>query len=356
MNEDFKNLLSNAKNICLIPSQEPEALAASLALFYTLRELHKNVNVTNETLPKNLAFLVPSLDFISFPKDMVISIPKTAADVSQVYYEKNDDALKIHLTLAGGMLKKEDVQLYFTQTKPDVVITLGIQNFQQELEKKLDSFGFLLGAPIVNLDNHPENVAFGKVNIVEHKSLAELVLGIFKDLLHTDIKSRAADCLLAGLALYYENFKSEKVHPEVFSTASLLIKHGANYQTVSHQVFQSGPQELAMLGSILQQAAAAQDMATITFEAPEFYDFSQLQARMMVEKLKGLGIQQSVLALWKSHNSAPATKGFFYSPKANLINKLAQHQAATINNGWVFLNLEGQDIKAHQEIITNILR
>src|SRR3989344_3940682 len=180
--QEIKQLIIDAKNICVIPSQtnEPESLSAALALFYTLKEIGKNVNLIIQELPENLGFLTPSLDYISQPKNFVISIPKSAAQISQVYYEKSDENLKIHLTIDSGTIKKDNISLYFSDAKPDLIITLGIHDFQKELEGKLDSFGFLLESPILNIDNslepfgsaQGENKKFGKINIIESKSLS----------------------------------------------------------------------------------------------------------------------------------------------------------------------------------------
>ena len=134
MSEEIKKLITEAKNICVIPSQnnEPESLTATLALFYTLRELGKNVNLIIENLPEKLNFLIPSLDFITQPKNFIISIPKNVADISQVYYEKSDSDLKIHLTISSGNIKKDAISFYFSDAKPDLIITLGIKDFRKE--------------------------------------------------------------------------------------------------------------------------------------------------------------------------------------------------------------------------------
>ena len=144
MLEEAKKLILEAKNICLIPNQsnEPESLAASLALFYTLKDAGKNVNLICDNFPEKLSFLVPSLDFLSQPKNFVISIPRAITNISQIYYEKNDEQLKIHLTTENPRLKKEHISCYFENPKPDLVVTLGIQDFQKELAGNLDSFGF----------------------------------------------------------------------------------------------------------------------------------------------------------------------------------------------------------------------
>jgi hypothetical protein len=179
--QESKNLISQAKNIYLIPSQEPEAMTSTLALFYTLKELNKNVNLVIDNLPENLKFLSPSLDFISYPKNFVIAIPKKIAEISQISYEKNEEALKIHLTLENGNIKKENIAFYFSEPKPDLIITIGISNYQEQL-KNMDSFGFLLDSPILNIDNKTENKKFGKINIIEERPLLEIIMHLTNNL------------------------------------------------------------------------------------------------------------------------------------------------------------------------------
>ncbi len=228
-----KNLLADAKNICLIPSlKEPESIVASLALFYTLKELQKNVNLVIDELPEKLNFLVPSLDFLASPQNFVISIPKAVADVSQIYYEKGEESLKIHLTVNKGRVEKEKLSFYFQNAKPDLVITVGIQNFQKELASNLDAFGFLLDAPILNIDNQPENQKFGKLNIVEEQALSETVFNIIQFINESLVTKNVANCVLAGLMLYYENFKSQRVTSAAFELTAQLMKKGAAYATI----------------------------------------------------------------------------------------------------------------------------
>ncbi len=223
-------LINDSKNIYLITSEEPEAITSTLALFYTLKDLGKNVNLILETLPENLKFLSPSLDFISYPKNFVISIPNNIANVSKIYYEKNNDALKIHLALENGNIKKDNIAFYFQEAKPDLIITVGVKDYQKELSEKLNSFGFLLDSPIVNVDNRQDNKKFGKINIVEEKSLAEIVVALLGEL-----KSESANCLLTSLIIYTENFKN-KLTAGVFQTASDLIKKGADLKTITDNI------------------------------------------------------------------------------------------------------------------------
>jgi len=231
--QEAKNLISQAKNIYLIPveSSNPEAITSALSLFYTLSEAGKNVNIITENFPEYLEFLTPSVDFISYPKNFIISIPSSLANISQIYYEKNDDSLKIHLTVDKGIVKKDDVSFYFAESNPDLVITFGIKDYQKALEDKLNSFGFLLGADILNIDSGTENKNFGKINLVTDKlTISEVVLG-----LSDQVSQKAADCLMAGLIVRTDNFKNS-VTPEIFETAAALLKSGANIGEVSNNI------------------------------------------------------------------------------------------------------------------------
>jgi len=233
--QESKNIIAESKNIYLIPSQEPEAITSTLALFYTLKELGKNVNLIIDALPENLKFLAPSLDFISYPKNFVISIPNNIAQISQVYYEKNNDALKIHLTLESGNIKKDNISFYFSETKPDLIITVGIEDYAKELSGKLNSFGFLLDSPVLNIDNKQNNKKFGKINLIGDSSLTETTFSLIKNINEDLIKKEPAMCLLSGLVFYTENFKN-RLTAEIFQAAADLMKKGASLKDITNNI------------------------------------------------------------------------------------------------------------------------
>jgi hypothetical protein len=233
---ESKQLITDSKNIYLITSQEPEAITATLALFYTLKELGKNVNLVIDSLPENLRFLSPSLDFISYPKNFVISIPNNIAQISQIYYEKNDDALRVHLTLENGNIKKDNISFYFSEKKPDLIITIGIKDYVKELSNKLDSFGFLLDSTILNIDNSQDlsaqagNKKFGKINLINEQSISETILDL------TEITNKeSAVCLLSGLVIYTENFR-KNLNANIFEKTSALMKQGADLNQIIENI------------------------------------------------------------------------------------------------------------------------
>jgi nanoRNase/pAp phosphatase (c-di-AMP/oligoRNAs hydrolase) len=238
--EEIGKIIAGAENICLIAEDSDlESISSAMALFYTLKELSKNVNLIIEKFPQNLNFLAPSVDFISYPKNFTISIPKKIADIYQIYYEKNDDSLKIHLTVENGTVKKDDISFYFSEAKPDLIITLKIKNYQELLETKLNSFGFLLDSPVLNIDSEnssQNNKNFGRINLINKVSLTEIVLELITVIKGEIINKESADCLLAGLMIYTDNFNGDKITADIFESAALLMKSGADIKKINENL------------------------------------------------------------------------------------------------------------------------
>ena len=339
MNKEAKKLITEAKNISIIPSEqnELESLPAAIALFYTLKDLGKNVNLINEPFPQKLQFLIPSLGFLATPKNFVISVPRNIANVSQIYYEKTEESLKIHLTTEHSRLKKEHISFYFEQPKPDLVITLGVQNFQQELAQNLDSFGFLLGAPLLNIDNNLQNTKFGNINLVEEISLAEIIL----ELANAPTASKeAAQCLLAGMVAYYENFKSITTKPQTLKTAARLMEQGADYRQITENLYKTTPEQMEFLAEIFKNLKNEHGHYVSELQSQHFWNFGETEATEAMEKISSLGLQNNLLVLWKSHASPDMIKGFFTSKNHESLEKIN----GKMKNGWVFLQLPGSHI------------
>src|SRR3989344_1424422 len=380
MSLEAKKLISEAKNICIIPSEpnESESTPSALALFYTLKELHKNVNLIIGDLPEKFNFLVPSLDFIGSPKNFVISIPRSVADISQIYYEKTEENLKVHLTVDNGRIKKDDISFYFENAKPDLVIALGIKDMQSYFTNQLDSFGFLLDVPIINIDTNfadsasRENKKFGAMNILENKSISEITLNLIVSLdekiidpsVSPNTAKQIAQCILTGLVVCYENFKSPNTSPEIFQLTAELIKKGAVHQQVIDNAYKATHKEVSFFYAIFQNLKTSENdgPAIALLDSNEFQNFGENEAKIATEKIKTIGIQNDLLVLWQSHASDPMVKGFLYSKKPEAIKKLSssedwQSPAAryTVKNDWVFLAAPGSDVHAVKEKIMRSL-
>ena len=226
--KELRNLIEQAQNIQIFASKErEETQACALALFYTLKELKKNVNLEIDYLPEKLKFLSPSLSHISQPKDFRISIPKDKANVSQISYEKDDNGFKVYLKIEEGNIRKKDISFCFAQIKPDLIITIGIKGKNELKETNL---------PILNIDNRKENEKFGKINIVESdKSLSEIVFSVINAIDGNLIRKEVSTSLLAALILSSSDSQKEGLLPQ---SADLLTK-GAEGKEILENIYKN---------------------------------------------------------------------------------------------------------------------
>lgn len=229
--QEAKTLINNSQNIYILPSTlSLEGLINAMALFYTLKESGKNVNLAIEELPDKIKFLTPTLEYISYPKDFVVSFPNNKVTISQIKYEKDSNSTKILLTISKGNIKKDDVSFYFAEPKPDLLITLGLTNIDSTKWPHIFNKDIISQSVILNIDNQKENTNFGRINIIEqNKSLSETVFDIIKT---DDMNKNTATCLLAGLILASDNFKNKNTSSAMLEASALLIKKGALHQEI----------------------------------------------------------------------------------------------------------------------------
>jgi len=266
--QEPKKVIEGAQNIYIFPSgkENPESVPCSLALFYTLKEQKKNVNLIIDDFPEKFRFLIPSLDFLSYPKDFIISIPTTKAKFSQIRYDKTEENLKICLALDKGEIKKNEISFYFSEPKPDLLITIGSNpspSAEGEGSKDLDFlkknnlFSFGAKPPVLNINNQettdpaPEQARYGagneniiKTNLTPHQSklgtwqvknnssLAELFTDFIKSIDENLIKENVATALLTGLIIFSDNFQNPNTSAEILETAAFLIKKRAKHQQI----------------------------------------------------------------------------------------------------------------------------
>jgi hypothetical protein len=229
--QEAKTLIDNSQYIYIFPlTLNLESLINALALFYTLKESGKNVNLAIEELPERIKFLTPSLEYISYPKDFVISLPNNKVEITQIKYEKDQNNTKVFLTINKGNVKKDDISFYFSEPKPDLLITLGLKDINTAKWPNIFNKDIISQSLIINIDNQEENTNFGKINILDpEKSLSEMVFDIIKI---GTINKNTATCLLTGLILASDNFKNKKTSSSMLEASAILIKMGAQHQEI----------------------------------------------------------------------------------------------------------------------------
>lgn len=94
--------------------------------------------------------------------------------------------------------------------------------------------------PIINIDHHPTNSKFGKLNIIEAQaaSTTEIIFNFLK-FLDSDFTPSIATCLLTGLYTDTGSFMHSNTTPASYKMASYLIRNGAKMQSIINNLFKN---------------------------------------------------------------------------------------------------------------------
>lgn len=205
-NNNIENIINHLKRsnddfiVTSHISPDGDNIGSTLAIYYTLNKLGKNVYyVLDDNPPKNLKFLLENMN----------------------------------------ILKSEDVNL---NTYDIIALDCGDRNricLSEELLNKAKN--------IICIDHHASNDYYGNLNYidVDASSTCELVYNLLveyekkedKNIIDQDI----ATCLYTGLVTDTGNFVYSNTHPSSFVMAKELLLRGAKKDIIIQSVFQSNP-------------------------------------------------------------------------------------------------------------------
>ena len=315
-----KKLIEESQNIYIFPSQDfrADSFPASVALFYALKKLNKKVNLVLNKTPEEFHFLAENIQINPLPKDFVISIKEKEIKISQVFYEKTENELKIYLRTKKGILNKENIYLKNQNLnqnglfpRPDLLITLGIGNLQ-----KLGN-NFQENPPLIlNIDNQIENENFGKINLREDPSmsLSDIILKLLrtmgKEVPEEDNRLSSPESLLFERILKKIKFKGER------NVACALLGKEDFKET------NSGPSNLSFSLERLKS------------------EFSPLR---------------DFLLLWQNYNSPLVVRSVFYSSDKNLSQKILEHFDGNQKGKGILFSISEEDLVAARDKILKII-
>lgn len=359
-------LIKKSENILILPPADlqGDSLSSALALLYTLKKIGKNVNLLAEEFPEKFRFL--SLDALG---DFIISVNTSGKEIAELRYEKNENYLKIYLTLKGGTVEEKDISFATHEAvapikkdlifsfRPNLLITLGVGALEEVGEFFNQNSRLFYETPILNIDNNPSNENFGEINLIEITScsLAEIATGLIESIDETALDKKNATRLLTGIISASYNFQSPKTCPKTLETASYLIEKGADHQAIIRHLYKtkSIPQ-IRLLGRVLEKLDFNKEKglysASLLSKDFEETQTSSRDLGFVLEELKfNFWKLPSLLILWESHSSPPLVKGVFYSLKQELTEKiLANFEGVSKKEGALFL-IKNPDIRAAKE-------
>ncbi|MFV0416662.1 MAG: DHH family phosphoesterase [Chthoniobacterales bacterium] len=124
--------------------------------------------------------------------------------------------------------------------------------------------------PIVNIDHHVSNKAYGKWNYIDSASPATAqILFEFFETCKIPITPQIADNLFAGISTDTGSFQYSSVSPLTFRVGARLLESGVDVAKLSQAIYESKPRRvLDLLRFALNDAVFSMDDRVVSFTLP----------------------------------------------------------------------------------------
>jgi len=216
-------LIEASQKILIIPHKNPDgdALGAALALFQTMKNLGKNVEVRCFDEPASIFAFMPNIE--------VLKVGLEELDHDAIFIV---DSGATHLT-------------GFNEDYPEL------------FDKSL---------PVINIDHHPSNDYFGRHNLVvtDSPSATAIVYTLF-EALSLNIDRFTATCLLTGIYTDTGSFMHSNTTSEILRISSKLLAKGANLRSISKDIFNTTKvSTMCLWGRVLKKINQSTDGVTMS--------------------------------------------------------------------------------------------
>jgi phosphoesterase RecJ-like protein len=284
-------LIRNAKNILAISHKSPDgdSLGSLVALKIALEKIEKKVTLACPDKPAKVFKFLPHMDIIldkvDVQKDFIITLNLANAQIDNLGYRKNEssNSVDIVITPKEGRFEPSDVKVKDTSPVYDLIITVDTPNLER-LGSLASPADLLYEVPVINIDHHPSNENYGKVNWVDlvATSTCEILVSLLEALSRDDqlIDADVATALLTGLIYDTSSFQNVNTTPKSLTVAAQLVAAGARQQEIIRNLYKTKSLEtLKLWGLVLSNvkedkihrllwsAVTKEDIAAIGAEA-----------------------------------------------------------------------------------------
>ncbi|OGF24811.1 hypothetical protein A2331_06195 [Candidatus Falkowbacteria bacterium RIFOXYB2_FULL_34_18] len=224
-----------------------DAVASALAMFLFLKKMNKKAGVVAEKFQQNKVYsFLPEFHTIEGSLDnlrnFIISLDISNAKVGQIKYTTVENKqLNFIISPKDGFFSADDITSESGGFKYDLIISLDTPDLES-LGKIYDNdTEFFYKIPLINIDHHSANEAYGQINYIEVTSVstAEILFSLFMKNNQGLIDEDIATCLLAGIISKTRSFKTEYITPQALSVASRLISMGARREEIVNHLYRS---------------------------------------------------------------------------------------------------------------------
>ncbi len=371
--KEAKDAIYNAKRITILTRDNPsqDAAGAALALFFSLKNINKIVNI-----PALREFPDP-IDILSKEDEQKTFLISFKKNVSEIYYEKKGDEINLYIKPKKEGIRLEDLSFKTIASrningfqginqlkKPaDLLIALGIENFQ-DIEKAIEENPdrYLPQIKIISIDNSGLSQKYADFNLVKkYPSLSQACAYFLKNFGVDFINSDAANALLYGFTLFLKDAKPDD-QQELILLLSWLARNGADFSFQADGKKEPRPGQ-SLLSEVLKKIEFYEESA-IYCSCLDKKNFGSAGASprdlgFVIAEIKTRLSVPSLLLLWEAEAQSGPDKimGIFYSDKENTVEKINRRLGGKRKgSGILFLSRQPNLALAKKEILDAINR
>ena len=229
---EIQRLIGPSQNIliCLPKSVTLDQAAAGLALALTLTKSGKKADVIcPDPMTVGYSHLV-GVDKITDKLgggNLVLKINAPLSGIDKISTTDDGQNLSLVIMTKEGIAPLTSDQIIFDNAGAnyDLVIACGLRKFEGLGKIYTDNSALFSQKPIINIDNNLQNAGFGRLNIIDPKtlSLSEMVLAIIMGL-GLSLDEDTGSNLLQGIKMATNNFEEGKVTADTFEAASACLR------------------------------------------------------------------------------------------------------------------------------------
>ncbi|OWK27456.1 MAG: hypothetical protein US76_04505 [Parcubacteria group bacterium GW2011_GWA2_38_13b] len=371
-----QQLINQNGNILIISGEEVngDSLGSMLALYHALKKSNgaeKNFHIClPDNIPSRLQFLINAGEMEkSAPsaRTTIISINNELDNIAALHYEKQNNALKIILSLnKDRAIRHDDIKIETSSLNYDLAIVLDTSNLIN-LGKIYEKYSKIFSRiPIINIDCHKNNWRFGNANLVNQNasSTAEITKE-FINFLNIPCDKTIATCLLCGIIEKTQSFRKPQTPPRIFRLASELIDQGADKELIIKRLYKTKPINTVRLwGEIMKNLKYDRHKKFVSCLIPKIvFQKTETNPSFLKQLADDLGENfsacENFLILWESRDK---TYGIFTTKYANRLNKTeklikntAHSASCAIKNDYLILQVPEQNIYRAESLIFNLI-
>lgn len=274
-------LIKQAKTILVATHKNPDgdAIGSLLALGGALKKIGKTVSlVCPDDINTALRFLPELSDIkknLAGGRELVISIDTAKSSYGELKlgykHDKEHQKLSIVVSPSQGTIAKENVEISSNLPHFDLIIVLDVADIERLGTLYDDLPQIFFETPVINIDHHPSNDYFGKVNWIDltATSTCEILVSLLESLSaqNNNLKLLTEDVatqLLTGIITDTGSFQNSSTTPKSFTVAAQLVGAGGRQQEIIKHIFKTKPlTTLHLWGKVLTNVTEEADPAFV---------------------------------------------------------------------------------------------